>query len=491
MDLEKFKQLSKDYTAVPVYRRLMADVLTPVSLFLSLRKGADYPFLLESVEGGEQVARYSFLGRNPYQVLKYNGKEVSLRRDDSTENLDKPYFEALKELTTQHSEPKLPDLPRLTGGAVGFSSYDTVREVEQLGDVPEDELNIPEAIWAFYDEVYAFDHVKQQVIIIKTVFVDDEAEESIETLFEEAQQSLDDMEDLVYQPERSTDSFSINPNNLSSNIAKPDFEQMVEKAKEYIYEGDIFQVVLSQRFETDFGGDRFMLYRALRMVNPSPYLFFLDFDDFGLVGSSPEVLVRVQDDTAQLLPIAGTRPRGKTPEEDLKLEEDLKNDPKEIAEHVMLVDLGRNDLSRVCKPTTVKPVREQVIERYSHVMHIVSDVKGKLANDKTAVDALKHCFPAGTVSGAPKIRAMEIIDELEPTKRGPYAGAVGYFDFSGNMDTCIVIRTMLVTKSKVYIQAGAGIVADSDPGKEYVETQNKAGALVEALSVALSITDGN
>ena len=491
MDLEKFKQLSKNYTAVPVYRRLMADVLTPVSLFLSLRKGADYPFLLESVEGGEQVARYSFLGRNPYQVLKYDGEQVSLQQDDSKTVLERPYFDALKELTTQHTEPKLPDLPRLTGGAVGFSSYDTVREVEELGDVPKDELNIPEAIWAFYDEVYAFDHVKQQVIIIKTVFVDDKNEKSAEALFKEAQQSLDDMEDLVYQPERSTDSFSINPNNLTSNIAKPDFEQMVEKAKDYIYEGDIFQVVLSQRFETDFGGDRFMLYRALRMVNPSPYLFFLDFDDFGLVGSSPEVLVRVQDNTAQLLPIAGTRPRGKTPEEDLKLEKDLKNDPKEIAEHVMLVDLGRNDLSRVCKPTTVKPVREQVIERYSHVMHIVSDVKGKLANDKTAVDALKHCFPAGTVSGAPKIRAMEIIDELEPTKRGPYAGAVGYFDFSGNMDTCIVIRTMLVTKSKVYIQAGAGIVADSDPEKEYIETQNKAGALVEALSVALSITDGN
>ncbi len=321
------------------------------------------------------------------------------------------------------------------------------------------------------------------------MLVDDEGEKSAEALFEEAQQSLDEMEELVYQPDRSTDSFSINPDNLTSNIEKPEFEQMVEKAKEYIYEGDIFQVVLSQRFETDFSGDRFMLYRALRMVNPSPYLFFLDFDDFGLVGSSPEVLVRVQDETAQLLPIAGTRPRGKTPEEDLELEEDLKNDPKEIAEHVMLVDLGRNDLSRVCKPATVKPVREQVIERYSHVMHIVSDVKGELADNKTAVDALKHCFPAGTVSGAPKIRAMEIIDELEPTKRGPYAGAVGYFDFSGNMDTCIVIRTMLVTDSKVYIQAGAGIVADSDPEKEYVETQDKAGALVEALSVALSITD--
>lgn len=489
MQLQEFKKLAQNYTAVPVYRRLMADVLTPVSLFLSLRKDARYPFLLESVEGGEQLARYSFLGCNPYQVLQYDGEQVTLQRDSNTETVDQSYFEALKELTTQHSEPKLPDLPRLTGGAVGFSSYDTVREVEQLGKTPPDDLNIPEAIWAFYDEVYAFDHVKQQVIIIKTVFMDDDIETSAETLFEEAQKSLDKMEELVYQPERSTDSFTINPDNLSSNIEKPDFERMVEKAKEYIYEGDIFQVVLSQRFETDFGGDRFMLYRALRMVNPSPYLFFLDFDDFGLVGSSPEVLVRVQDDTAQLLPIAGTRPRGETPEEDLQLEEDLKNDPKEIAEHVMLVDLGRNDLSRVCKPTTVKPVREQVIERYSHVMHIVSDVKGKLAKGKTAVDALKHCFPAGTVSGAPKIRAMEIIDELEPTKRGPYAGAVGYFDFSGNMDTCIVIRTMLVTASKVYIQAGAGIVADSDPEKEYVETKNKAGALVEALSVALSITD--
>lgn len=487
MQLKEFKKLTKDYTAIPVYRRLMADVLTPVSLFLSLRNGARYPFLLESVEGGEQVARYSFLGRNPYQVLTYTGDEVALERGDESENLDKPYFEALKKLTTQHTEPKIPDLPRLTGGAVGFSSYDTVREIEQLENIPQDDLNIPEAIWAFYDEVFAFDHVKQQVIIIKTVFVDES--ESADDLYSKAQDRLDEMEELVYQPEHSTGSFSINPDNLSSNIAQPDFEQMVEKAKKYIYGGDIFQVVLSQRFETDFSGDRFMLYRALRMVNPSPYLFFLDFDEFGLIGSSPEVLVRVQDETAQLLPIAGTRPRGKTPEEDLELEEDLKNDPKEIAEHVMLVDLGRNDLSRVCKPATVEPVREQVIERYSHVMHIVSDVKGELAEDKSSVDALKHCFPAGTVSGAPKIRAMEIIDELEPTKRGPYAGAVGYFDFSGNMDTCIVIRTMLVTSSKVYIQAGAGIVADSDPQKEYVETKNKAGALVEALSVALSITD--
>lgn len=487
MQQEEFKKLAKEFTAIPVYRRLMADVLTPVSLFLSLRENAEYPFLLESVEGGEQVARYSFLGRNPYQVLKYDGKEVSLHKDEQTDVLDQPYFEALKELTTQHIEPKLPDLPRLSGGAVGFSSYDTIREIEQLENQPEADIDIPEAIWAFYDEIFAFDHVKQQVIIIKTVFVEDE--DSANELFEKAQNRLDELEELVYQQGRTTDSFSIKPDELTSNIEQPEFEKMVEQAKEYIYEGDIFQVVLSQRFETDFSGDRFMLYRALRMVNPSPYLFFLDFDDFALVGSSPEVLVRVQDETAQLLPIAGTRPRGKNPEEDLELEKDLKNDPKEIAEHVMLVDLGRNDLSRVCKPSTVKPVREQVIERYSHVMHIVSDVKGELAEDQTSVDALMRCFPAGTVSGAPKIRAMEIIDELEPTKRGPYAGAVGYFDFSGNMDTCIVIRTMLVTDSKVYIQAGAGIVADSDPQKEYIETKNKAGALVEALSVALSITD--
>lgn len=487
MQQQEFENLAQEFTAIPVYRRLMADTLTPVSLFLSLREEAEYPFLLESVEGGEQVARYSFLGRNPYQVLRYDGNNVTLRHNGNEESLDESYFDALKDLTTRHTEPSIPDLPRLSGGAVGFSSYDTIREIEDLGDTPSDDLDIPEAIWAFYDEIFAFDHVKQQVLIIKTVFV--EGQESVDALYNDAQDRLDAVEELVFKPEHSTGSFSINPDDLSSNVSQPQFEEMVNKAKNYIYEGDIFQVVLSQRFETGFSGDRFMLYRALRMVNPSPYLFFLDFDDFVLVGSSPEVLVRVQDDTAQLLPIAGTRPRGDTPEEDMALENDLKNDPKEIAEHVMLVDLGRNDLSRVCKPASVKPVRQQVIERYSHVMHIVSDVKGELADENTAVDALMRCFPAGTVSGAPKIRAMEIIDELETTKRGPYAGAVGYFDFSGNMDTCIVIRTMMVTESKVYIQAGAGIVADSDPQKEYVETKNKADALVEALSVALSLTE--
>lgn len=485
MNKEQFSALSKEYTAIPVYRRLLADVLTPVSLFMNIREGAEFPFLLESVEGGEQLARYSFIGRNPYQKLIFNGEETTLETKNGSELVLSTYFDKLRELTTAYSEPPLPELPRLKGGAVGFSAYDTFRQVEDLPNVPKDDLNLPEAIWAFYDEIFAFDHVKHQVVLIKTVFVDQEP--NLDEAYQKAQRSLDEMEEAALSSNYQNRPFSIDTESLSSNMKKEYFEQIVEKGKEYIYEGDIFQVVLSQRFEADMSGDPFMLYRALRMVNPSPYLFYLDFEDFQLVGSSPEVLVRVQEGEARVLPIAGTRPRGKTHEEDLALEEDLKNDPKELSEHIMLVDLGRNDLSRVCKPGTVKMERNQVIERYSHVMHIVSDVVGELQDDQTSVDALMQCFPAGTVSGAPKIRAMEIIDELEQTKRGIYAGAVGYFDFSGNMDTCIAIRTMVVTGNKAYIQAGAGIVADSNPTKEFEETQNKAGALIQALSVALDI----
>ncbi|MDZ7806855.1 MAG: anthranilate synthase component I [Gracilimonas sp.] len=485
MNKEQFLELSKEYTAIPVYRRLLADVLTPVSLFMNIREGAEFPFLLESVEGGEQLARYSFIGRNPYQKLTFDGIETILETNDSQEIVSSSYFEKLKALTTAYSEPTLPGLPRLKGGAVGFSAYDTFRQVENLPNVPEDDLNLPEAIWAFYDEIFAFDHVKHQVVLIKTVFV--EEEDDLEEAYQKALQNLDGMEKAALSSNFRNRPFSIDTDSLYSNMDQEFFEKIVRKGKEYIYEGDIFQVVLSQRFEADMSGDPFMLYRALRMVNPSPYLFYLDFEDFQLVGSSPEVLVRVQEGETRVLPIAGTRRRGKTHEEDLALEEDLKNDPKEVAEHIMLVDLGRNDLSRVCKPGTVKMERNQVIERYSHVMHIVSDVVGELQDDQTSVDALMQCFPAGTVSGAPKIRAMEIIDELEPTKRGIYAGAVGYFDFSGNMDTCIAIRTMVVTGNKAYIQAGAGIVADSDPEKEFEETQSKAGALVQALSVALDI----
>ena len=485
MDIKIFLELSTKYTAIPVYKRLLADVLTPVSLFMNLRTGAERPFLLESVEGGEQIARYSFLGRNPYQKLEFDGTNTTLTRNGEVKQIDIPYFEELENLTTAYSEPIIPDLPRLTGGAVGFSAYDTFRLVEHLPNVPNDDLNLPEAIWSFYDEIYAFDHVKHQVILIKTVFT--EEVDDLEQAYKDAQKALDAMEEAALTSKYDSRKFSIAPESLTSNIKESRFEEMVEKGKEYIYEGYIFQVVLSQRFEANMSGDPFMLYRALRMVNPSPYLFYLEYDAFSIVGSSPEVLVRVQDREVRVLPIAGTRPRGETHEEDLMLEEDLKNDPKEIAEHIMLVDLGRNDLSKVCDAGTVKMERNQVIERYSHVMHIVSDVVGRLDENKTAVDALMQCFPAGTVSGAPKIRAMQIIDELEPSKRGIYAGAVGYFDFSGNMDTCIAIRTMVVTGEKVYIQAGAGIVADSNPHNEFVETQNKAGALVLALSVALDI----
>lgn len=487
MTFDEFTLLAKRYTAIPVYRKLLSDTITPVSLFMKLRKGAMQPFLLESVEGGENLARYSFMGRDPYQVLvSVNGRtELQLLR--SGEKVDygtSDYYGCLRELTGRYMEPKLSGLPRLTGGAVGYSSYDTIRFSEDLPNVPEDELNIPDAQWAFYDEVYAIDHVKHQVILIKTVFIDPELD--LTNAFEHAQRSLDAMQQRLNETPEIGD-IQLDDEPLISNTSPEQFHSMVEKAKRYIFEGDIFQVVLSQRFSRKYFGDRFMLYRALRMVNPSPYLFYLDFGGFALIGSSPEVLVRVQDRVAEVLPIAGTRRRGSNPQEDIALEHDLKSDPKEVAEHVMLVDLGRNDLSRICTSGSVKVTRDQAIERYSHVMHIVSDVQGKLAEDKHPVDALVYCFPAGTVSGAPKVRAMQIIDELEVHKRGPYAGAVGYFDFSGNMDTCIAIRTMVATDSMIYIQAGAGIVADSIPENEYQETVNKAKALVEALGVALDL----
>ncbi len=482
MDQQRFTRLASEYSAVPVWRTLLADTLTPVSLFMKLREGAHAPFLLESVEGGEHVARYSFLGRDPYKRLSYQeGKVTILSGEQPEQTFEGDYLEMLKDLTRKLDEPEIPELPRLTGGAVGYSAYDTIRLTEHLPNEPKDDLNLPDAVWSFYDEIYAFDHVKHRILLIKTVFVDSDA--SAESQYQQAQEALNKMEEQARQPINDTMSVHLE-GGITSNTTREDFCEAVEKAKTYIFEGDIFQVVLSQRFENRFQGDRFMLYRALRMANPSPYLFYLDFNDYALVGSSPEVLVRVEHGTASLMPIAGTRPRGETEEEDQQLEKDLKNDPKEIAEHIMLVDLGRNDLTRVCRPETVRVTRNQVIERYSRVMHIVSEVEGELHPDAHPVDALRYCFPAGTVSGAPKVRAMEIIDEFEPTRRGPYAGAVGYIDFSGNLDTCIAIRTILATNERAYIQAGAGIVADSDPQKEFQETENKARALFDALDIA-------
>lgn len=485
MDYKTFKKLTNSYTAIPVYRRLLADILTPVSLFLNIREGATKPFLLESVEGGEQIARYSFLGRNPYQTLKHENNKTVLTKNGKTEIISNSYFDTLEKLTTKYIEPNLQDLPRLTGGAVGYSSYDTYRLVENLPNQPDDDLNLPDAIWAFYDEIYAFDHVKHQIVLVKTVFTDNITD--TKSAYNEAQNALDQMEKAALANNFKTRQFSIKSSTLTSNLSQTDFEKMVLQAKKHILNGEISQVVLSQRFEVNMQGDTFMLYRALRMVNPSPYLFYLEYANFSVVGSSPEILVQVQNNKVRLLPIAGTKQRGKTLEHDAQLENELLNDPKENIEHDMLVELGISELKKVCDKDSISIKMSKKIERYSHVMHIVSDLEGDLAKNNTSVDALMQCFPAGTVSGAPKNKAMEVIDQLEQNKRGIYAGAVGYFDFSGNMDTCIAIRTMIATNKKVYIQAGAGIVSDSIPYNEYLETKNKAGALIQALSIALEI----
>jgi anthranilate synthase component 1 len=475
---------------VPVYRRLSADLLTPVSAFLSLRTDHDYGFLFESVEGGEKLARYSFLGAAPYRVVQAHGREVTVdtRRGPGAhpaevEAPDGTIFEVLDALIGTYDEVKIPDLPRFTGGAVGYLGYDNVRLIEHLPDAPPDDLGMPDAIWGFYDTVAAFDHVRHQLVLMASAFVTPGAD--LEAAYAEATDRLDALETTLKQPVPSDLApVRLGDEGLSSNFAQADFEAAVRQAKDHILEGDIFQVVLSQRFAMPYTGDRFNLYRALRQVNPSPYLFYLDLDDVALVGSSPEVLVRAEDGQAELLPIAGTRPRGQDAEEDEALAEELLDDPKERAEHLMLVDLGRNDLGRVCRFDTVEVDRYAFVERYSHVMHIVSSVVGELAPDQGPLDVLAACFPAGTVSGAPKVRAMEIIDALEPTRRGVYAGAVGYLDFSGNLDTCIAIRTMVAQTDTIYVQAGAGIVADSDPATEYEETRDKAQALREAMLVA-------
>ncbi|PQJ34181.1 anthranilate synthase component I [Salinibacter sp. 10B] len=475
---------------VPVSLRRSADLLTPVSAFLSLREESDYSFLFESVEGGEKLARYSFLARNPYRIVKGTdfGATVNVderRTPDAEAGLAQPdgnIFEVLDAYMDRYTEVDLPDLPRLRGGAVGYLGYDGVRLVEDLPDAPPDDLGLPDAIWCFYDTVAAFDHVKHQIVLMANVFVDEDT--NLRAAYEDAQARLSDLETDLKRPPSAPDPVEWTDEELTSNMERPVFEDAVRTAKEHIHRGDIFQVVLSQRFSTSFEGDRFNLYRALRQVNPSPYLFYLDFDDMALVGSSPEVLVRAEDGTAEVLPIAGTRPRGEDEEEDAKLAEELLEDPKERAEHLMLVDLGRNDLGRVCQYDSVTVDRYAYVERYSHVMHIVSSVKGKLDASRGPMDVLAACFPAGTVSGAPKVRAMEIIDNLEPTRRGTYAGAVGYVDFSGTLDTCIAIRTMVVTDNTAHVQAGAGIVADSDPTREYDETWNKAAALRQAMHVA-------
>ncbi len=497
MTFEEFNRLAEQQRAkgvnrfiIPVYRRLSADLLTPVSAFLILRQAGEYAFLLESVEGGEKLARYSFLGKNPYLVARAEGRNVQIEylyRDAGNKNgaveTTGNVFKILQELLDRYTEVKVSGLPRFASGAVGYLGYDVVRLLENLPKPPEGSLGLPDAVWCFYDTIVAFDHVKHQLVVMAGAFFDEETQ--ISEAYDKASTRVFELEkELSATTFESPLSINLNAEPVRSNFTREGFEEAVRRAREYIYEGDIFQVVLSQRFEMGFTGDRFNLYRALRQVNPSPYLFYLDMKDFALIGSSPEVLVRVENRKAEILPIAGTRKRGATEEEDARLERELLEDPKERAEHLMLVDLGRNDLGRVCLFDTIKVDRYAFVERFSHVMHIVSSVSGYLKDKTGAMDVLSACFPAGTVSGAPKVRAMEIIDELEPDRRGVYAGAVGYVDFSGNLDACIAIRTMVVRGETIYVQAGAGIVADSDPAGEYEETVNKARALRQAIQLA-------
>lgn len=469
--------------AIPISRSVGADLITPVAAFMRLAHGTTYNFLFESVEGGEKLARYSFLGSDPYKIIRSFGEHVFVESPGQlapTVAVEGTVLEVLKDELSAFREVKLPGMPRFTCGAVGYLGYDVVRLVEHLPDSPPDELEIPDAMWCFYDTVVAFDHVKHRVIIQSIAVVD--VSSDLEVAFREASEKIDAVaKKLASDPGIAPEPIVVKSDSLASNMTREQFEAGVDRARQLIYDGDIFQVVLSQRFSIPFAGDSINLYRALRQVNPSPYLFFLSMGGFEVAGSSPEMLVRVEGTRVETMPIAGTRPRGATIEEDRALEVELLADAKEQSEHLMLVDLARNDIGRVSKIGTVRPDRMAYVERFSHVMHIVSLVSGELEPDQSAVDALVACFPAGTLSGAPKVRAMEIIDEIEPTRRGLYGGAIGYIDFSGNLDTCIAIRTMVVKGGEIYVQAGAGIVADSVPEREFDETTNKARALTDAI----------
>ena len=479
--LEEFRELAQRGTFVPVYKEIVADLLTPVSAFLKVAEHSDYAFLLESVEGGEKVGRYSFLGKDPFLILRSRGGKTTIDRAGETSESSEPFIATLRGLMAGFRSPLVPELPRFTGGAVGYLGYDAAAWFEPVTLQPEVEV-ADDACFMLFDTVLAFDHVRHRILIIANARIT--GDEDLESLYQFARAKIAFVERELDRTLSKAGPAPSQPIEISSNVTRDEFEKGVMTAKEYIAAGDVYQVVLSQRFETRFDADPFMAYRALRHVNPSPYMYFLRMSGRAIVGSSPEMLVRVEGRAMQTHPIAGTRPRGRTEEEDLRLAEELKRSEKERAEHVMLVDLGRNDLGRVAAYGSVKVPTYMTLERYSHVMHLVSIVEGRLSDEHDRLDALVACFPAGTVSGAPKVRAMEIIAELENRRRGVYAGAVGYLDFAGNLDFCITIRTVVIEQGRAYVQAGAGIVADSNPAAEYEETRDKARAVIQALELA-------
>ncbi len=483
LSVEEARKLSADYNIIPLTAEYVADMDTPISVFKRMQTDRNC-FLLESIGESQVTARYSFIGRNPFISFQSLGDDITVTDyTGKTETYKGRPMEELQKLVERYKAPKLEGLPSFNGGAVGFFAYDIIRQYERLPNVNPDDLGLPDMHFMLMDEIIAFDHKKQKIIIIVNIHSDVNFESQYNRAAGRIMDIRQEMADLSKLAEKETRKYRSSSKPVS-NMTKEQFCENVEKAKEYIKNGDIFQIVPSQRFTVETSVSPFNTYRALRLINPSPYMYYLNFGDYQIVGASPEMLVRVENGIVQTGPIAGTRWRGKTLEEDLQLERDLLNDEKEIAEHTMLVDLGRNDVGRVSEFGSVKVTRFKYVERFSHVMHLISDVEGKLRADKTCFDALAATLPAGTLSGAPKIRAMEIIDELEPTKRGVYGGAIGYISFNGNFDSCITIRTGVFKDGKAYVQAGGGIVYDSVPEYEYNESVNKASAVLKAIEEA-------
>jgi anthranilate synthase component I len=483
---KEFCRLTRQGNLIPVYQELLMDLETPLSFFKRLERDR-YSFLLESVEGSERWARYSFLGTSPHLVFKSRGNQVEIVENGKLKKLvSEVPLDILQELLKDCRPVTVPGVPPFFGGALGYVSYNAVEQFHEITNSKQDPLGMPEIFFVFVQTLVAFDNLKHTIKVIDNVEINEKI--NLRRAYAASVKRIRKVIASLQKKPRG-----IEPRDLSqssgnrkfrSNLTQQGFENAVTRAKEYIKAGDVIQVVLCQRLETETSSDPFEIYRALRFINPSPYMFYLELEDLRVIGSSPETMVRLTGNTIELRPIAGTRRRGATPEEERALEDDLLADPKERAEHIMLVDLGRNDVGRVAEIGTVEVNELMAIERYSHVIHIVSNVRGKLATDKSAFDLFVSAFPAGTVSGAPKIRAMQIISELEPQKRGLYAGAIGYFGYNGNLDTCIVIRTILMKGKKVFITAGAGIVADSDPQLEYQETLNKARAMLKAVDLA-------
>jgi anthranilate synthase component 1 len=484
----EFSRLAKLGNLIPVYDVFSADLLTPVSAYLRIAQGARYSFLLESVEGGEKIARYTFAGAHPEEVFRYANSACVLESSDKLIWEEKDPVAFLRERIQRFKPVRLPGLPPLIAGAIGYFSYDMVRLIERIPKKLRDEIGLFDAVLMFYHGLIAFDHVQHRLWIVRNAFT--EGKESLQQKYDAAVKEIENTRKMLEQPvaaeERKRSSAAKHPHPLEvqSNFKKPAYLAAVRKAKEYIRAGDVFQVVISQRFSAKTQAAPFDIYRDLRALNPSPYLFYLQLNDVAVVGSSPEMLVKVQGRDVFYRPIAGTRWRGQDEAEDLRLEKEMLTDEKERAEHIMLVDLGRNDLGRVCEYGSVRVEKLMTVERYSHVMHLVSSLRGQLRPDVDCFDALMACFPAGTVSGAPKVRAMEIIEELEKTRRGIYAGGILYLDFAGNLDSCIALRTMVIKNGVAHIQAGGGIVADSTPLGEYEESVNKSKALLRALEAA-------